>query len=94
MPAPYPYGELALLHLLASDLQTVQTMMEQAGRRTIPISEGGREELLVEPDARDGFVFAIRQQPVEMWLGERTARTGEKLEIEESARKPMVPNRQ
>ena len=80
-PFPYPVGELAILHLLASDLRVVKTMTEEAGRRTCPVLVGGEEELLIAPDARDGLVFAVRQRPIEMWLRERTGRTGERLEL-------------
>jgi len=81
MPSSHPAGELALLHLLASDFSTAKMMIEQSGRRTFSISVRGEEELLIAPDARDGFTFIIRQQPVEMWLRERIARTGEKLKL-------------
>lgn len=81
MPFPHPVGELALLHLLASDLRVAKIMMEQSGRRTFPVSVRGEEELLIAPDARDGFIFIIRQQPIEMWLRERMGRTGEKLKL-------------
>jgi len=81
LPFAYPIGELGLLHLLASDLRVAKTMLEQAGRRTFPVSVKGEEELLIAPDARDGFSFIIRQQPIEVWLQERMARTGEKLKL-------------
>ncbi|MCK7485404.1 MAG: hypothetical protein MZU97_07475 [Bacillus subtilis] len=81
-PAPHPHGELAVLHLLATDLQTVKRMLESAGRQVRKISNNGREVLFVEPDPRDGFAFAVREQPAETWLRERTDRTGEKIEIE------------
>ena len=81
MPFTHPIGEFALLHLLASDLSVTKTMMEQSGRQSYSISLRGEEELLIAPDTRDGFIFIIRQQPVEMWLQERMARTGEKLKL-------------
>ena len=81
--SPHAYGELALLHFLAADLSTAQTMMEQAGRDVKRISQGDQEELLVEPDIRDGFTFLVRQQPIDAWLRERKSRTGEELEIED-----------
>lgn len=81
-PAPHPHGELAVLHLLAIDLQTVKGMLESAGRQVRNISINGREELFVEPDPRDGFAFAVREQPVETWLQERMDQTEEKIEVE------------
>jgi hypothetical protein len=81
LPFAYPIGELGLLHLLASDLRVAKIMLEQAGRRTFPVPVRGEEELLIAPDARDGFSFIIRQRPVEVWLAERMVRTGEKLKL-------------
>ncbi len=81
MPAPYSIGELAVLHLFASNLERAKKMTEQSGRRVFLKEMEGHEELVIAPDARDGFVFSIRQQPVETWSQERTARTGEKFKI-------------
>lgn len=81
VPCSHPAGELALLHLLASDLGVAETMLQSSGRRVIPVSVRREEELLLAPDTRDGFIFAVRQQPVETWLRERTERTGERLEL-------------
>jgi hypothetical protein len=78
-PPPHPCGDLALLHLLATDLSRAQAMFESAGRRIDALSVAGRAELLVRPDERDGFAFLIHQQPAETWLEERLRRTGEKL---------------
>jgi hypothetical protein len=80
-PPPHPCGELALLHLLATDLSKAQAMLEAAGRRIDAISVAGHSELLVTPDERDGFAFLIRQQPAETWLEDRLRRTGEKLTL-------------
>jgi hypothetical protein len=33
------------------------------------------------PDPRDGFAFLVQQLPAGIWLQERIAQTGEKLEI-------------
>jgi hypothetical protein len=81
VPAAHPAGEIALLHLLASDLRRAKRMMEQAGRRTAPISASGEERLLVMPDPRDGLAFVVQQHPIELWLQERVVQTGEKLEL-------------
>jgi len=83
MPSPHSNGELAVLQLLASDLAAVQTTMEQAGRRTSPVSVGAEDALLIEPDVRDGFTLLVRQQPIEIWLQERIRRTGERLQLAE-----------
>ena len=79
MAAPHPYGELALVHLLAANLERMRIMLEQAGRQVIPHNANGHEMLLIEPDARDGVRFLVQQQPIAIWLQERTARTGEQL---------------
>jgi hypothetical protein len=78
---PHPAGELAIIHLLASDLGITKSMMEKSAKRIFPISVKGEEALLVAPDPRDGFSFLIRQLPAEEWLQERIARTGENLEL-------------
>jgi len=83
IPAPHPYGEMAVLHLRAANLQTVKTMLEHAGRRITQISNRGRKELFVEPDERDGFAFAVKEQSINTWLQERMDRTGETIDIEE-----------
>lgn len=84
LPAPHPYGELAILHLLASDLQKVKSMADNAGRRTTTITSNGQEEqLFIEPDPRDGFIFVVREQPINTWIQERMDRTGERIEFEE-----------
>ena len=80
-PSRHPFGDLALLHLLATDLRTAQMLLERSGRRTIPISRAGEQQLLVEPDPRDGFAFLVREHPAESWSQERRALTGERLEL-------------
>lgn len=81
-PSSHPAGELALIHLLASDLGTAKKKMEQSGRRTFPIVTGGEGALLIAPDPRDGFTFLVRQLPVEVWLQERISKTGENLKLD------------
>lgn len=80
-PFPHPNGELALLHLLAADLNVAKQMIEQNGRRTSPVSVQGENQLLTKPDPRDGFVFVIRQRPIEIWRQERMQRSGERLQL-------------
>jgi hypothetical protein len=80
-PSSHTCGDIALLHLLATDLGAAKTMLAGAGRRTFPICVRGADGLLVEADQRDGFAFLIREQPAETWLRERAAQTGEQLEL-------------
>lgn len=82
IPAPHPCGEIGILHLLASDLRKVKSMLEGAGRRVTSMSNDGQEELFVEPDPRDGFAFLVREGTVNAWLQERMNLTGERIEIE------------
>ena len=81
VPFSQPVGEIAMLHMLASDLGAAKATVEQSGRQTSTVVLGGEEALLVAPDARDGVGFTVEQQPVEKWLQERTARTGETLDM-------------
>jgi hypothetical protein len=82
--SPHPYGELSVIHLLAQDLDRASQMLEAAGRSVtlLPDKRTGVDTLYVSPDPRDGFTFAITQRPAQEWLNERTAATGEKLELE------------
>jgi hypothetical protein len=81
--SPHPCGDLAVLHLLATDLTRAGLLLERAGRQIMPLREGraGAPGLLVVPDPRDGFMFAIAERPVAGWLRERTALTGEQLAV-------------
>jgi hypothetical protein len=81
MPLPQSQGELALLHLLATDAQAAQRMLELAGRQTSASRAGGEGEFLVAPHPGDGFAFTIKQQDAAMWLRERVGRTGERLSL-------------
>jgi hypothetical protein len=78
-PAPHCYGEIAVLHLLASNLVAAKNILEQSGRQVFTIEIDDHEVLLIAPDGRDGFIFSLRQQAVEIWAQERMARTGEKI---------------
>ena len=81
MSFPHAFGEIALLHLLAADLKVAKKMLEQAGRQTLPLFVGGEEKLLIAPDERDGFVFIIGQQPIEMWRWVGNPPSGEMLKL-------------
>lgn len=80
-PASHAHGEIAVLHLFASNLATAKKMIEQSGKQVFSIEVEDHEELLITPDARDGFVFTIRQQSTEIWSQERMARTGGKFKF-------------
>lgn len=79
IPASHAFGELAVLHLLSSNLDTAKKILEQSGRQVFSKKKNEFEELFITPDSRDGFIFSVRQQPVEIWSQERTSRTGEKF---------------
>lgn len=81
IPASHSFGDIAFLNLLATDLDLAKHVLERAGRRTVSISDGNDDQLLIEPDPRDGFTFLVRQMPADIWLRDRTALTGEKLVI-------------
>lgn len=81
IPAPHAFGELAVLHLLASTIETAKKMIEQSEKQVLPIEVEDHEEFLITSDVRDGFIFCLRQQSPEKWLQERMARTGEKLKF-------------
>ena len=84
--SPHPYGELAVMHLLARDLDKAEEMIGEMGSNAarLPDKRTGIDTLFVPPDERDGFTFAITERPVEEWLRERVALTGERLEVEET----------
>lgn len=80
---PHAFAEMAAIHLLAEDLDRAEEMLAGAGRDVsrMPDPASGLDTLYVYPDPRDGFTFAIAQRPAQEWLAERTALTGEKLEL-------------
>jgi len=78
-PAPHGYGEIAVLHLFANNLEAAKNNMEESGRQVFRIEVEDQEALLIVPDNRDGFIFCLRQQAIETWAQERMRRTGEKI---------------
>lgn len=82
--SPHPFGEMAVIHLLAEDLNKAEEMVATPGRSAtrIPDKRSGADTLLVPPDERGSFTIAITQRPAKEWLAERVAATGEKLELE------------
>ncbi len=79
--AAHACGELALLHLLATNLERARIMLEQAGRVVTSHQTNGQEAFLIEPDIRDGVTLLVQEQPIANWLQERAARTGEQLHL-------------
>ena len=81
--ASHPFGEIAILHLYASSLEKVQEMLHKAGREIAPIGNDriGGEGILILPDMRDGLTFSVTECPVQDWLDERTAITGEHIKV-------------
>lgn len=81
--SPHPFGEIAVIHLLAHDLDKAEETIGAARQITrLPDKLTGVDTLFVPPDERDGFTLAITQCSVEEWLRERVGVTGEKLELE------------
>ncbi len=83
-PAPDGFGELAALRLVATDLDQARRVLAGAGREVRSLSIGGADALRVMPDARDGFAFTVEARPVETWLAQRVARTGEHLHVDDA----------
>ncbi len=81
--ANHPFGEIAILHLYATDLEKVIAMLREAGRETVSLYDDliGREGTLVLPDIRDGLTFLVTEYSIQTWLDERTSITGEYLEV-------------
>ncbi|HXN03085.1 MAG TPA: VOC family protein [Candidatus Dormibacteraeota bacterium] len=65
-PALHRFGELAILHVLATDLQRVQSALVGSGREVIPVDPPSTDEpgLFLPPDAQDGFSFVVTEQPI------------------------------
>jgi hypothetical protein len=82
--SPHPFGELAVIHMLANDLDKAEEMVAEMGRNAtrLPDKRTGADTVIVPPDERDGFTFAITERPVEEWLRERVEITGERLELD------------
>jgi hypothetical protein len=80
---PHGFGEMAVIHLLAEDLDKAEEWIASAGRdiSRLPDPASGLDTLYVYPDPRDGFTFAITQRPAQEWLDARVRLTGERLEL-------------
>jgi len=78
-PAPRSSGELSAISLFAKDRDVATRMLEGSGRRVVSTTIEGTDTLIVTPDERDGFAFTIQQHPIDTWIVQRTARTGENL---------------
>jgi hypothetical protein len=80
--SPHPFGEIAVIHLLATDLDKAEETIGAARQATrIPDKLTGADTLLVPPDARDGFTFAVTGRPIEEWIRWREGVTGDKIEL-------------
>jgi hypothetical protein len=84
-PSPHPYGELAIIHLLAHDLDQARIMLDEAGREVRLTSDprGNQQLVVVLADGRDGFMFEIQELDIQTWVAERQAKTGESLDVGE-----------
>jgi len=82
-PAPHPFGEIAVIHLLAENLNCAAEMVKQVRRDTTRRLDGhnGQDTLILPPQPCDGYMFAITARPLKEWAAERAARTGEMFEI-------------
>lgn len=76
-PAPHDAGEVAVLHLLVTDLDRFAELTSAAGRTV------GRQgdAAVLEPEPSDGLRFSATQRPVEDWLAERTTVNGERIVV-------------
>jgi hypothetical protein len=79
-PPPHPYGHVAAMHLLAENLALARSMLEQSSHTQIHHNHHG-DVLVVAPTGEDGIIFIIREYPMELWHGERTSATGERIVI-------------
>jgi hypothetical protein len=64
--SPHPFGEMAVAHMLAVDLNRAEAMIGEMGRNAVrlPDKRSGINTLMVPPDERDGFMFAITERAV------------------------------
>ena len=58
--APHAFGELAPLHLLASDMRAAESALTTAGWEIVPADQGA---IFVPPSPLDGFSFLISGGP-------------------------------
>jgi hypothetical protein len=82
-PASHPFGEIAVLHLPAEDLDRAESGLQRLGVRVTRLRglNTHGSALLVGPGDRDGLVLAITRYPAARWSEERRARTGEELTL-------------
>lgn len=78
--APHPRGELAFVHLLAEDPSLFETTLTSAGWRATRLDES-----TLEIAADTGVSFLVQAGSADAWLAERTALTGETLELHRAA---------
>ncbi len=85
-PAQHQAGEVAALHLLATNLAHVRATFEGQARvvRDLRDDDLDLRGLLIEADPADGFVFVVTQRGVHEWLEARRAVTREALTLEQT----------
>lgn len=69
---------MALVELVALDLDRVERLAQKAGRTTRRLDDGA---LLLDPSGHDGFRFLIRPGKLDEWVTWRGARTGISHEV-------------
>ena len=80
--APHPYGELAVVHVLAERLERAEAWLRRAGLPVRRLDRPAAEPtLLCGPTPSDGFLLAMTQRPAAQWAAERRSTTGEELEV-------------
>ena len=74
-------GEIALVHLLATDLKECRRTLRDTGwvTRLLEHTNNGHRTLWAKPDSESELAFHITEQPVEEWIKVRIAITGESL---------------
>lgn len=76
--APHDRGEIALLHLLAADLNAAADAFTRAN---LPLEHLHPAALLVGPIPGDGYTFLVTEERPEAWAARRHALTGEEFVI-------------
>jgi hypothetical protein len=81
-PASHEYGELAMVHVLADNLERAGEMFASAGVPAEVVHAAKREPMfLVGPERVDGVLLAMTEVPVRQWLEGRRMRTGEVIQV-------------
>ena len=78
---PHDSGNIAALHLLASDLDKAKAMLGSSGNSALS-AENSEQSHVKMSDPRDGLTFIIREYPIDRWCNERMALTGERIAVD------------